>query len=74
MGISVWQLLIILAIVLVIFGAKRLRNLGGDLGSAVKNFREAVKEPKGEAQGEERLEHEEREVIDGEATREKDKV
>ena len=45
MGISIWQLLIILAIVLVLFGAKRLRNLGGDLGSAVKNFREAVKDP-----------------------------
>ena len=48
MGISIWQLLIILAIVLVLFGAKRLRNLGGDLGSAVKNFREAVKDPNAE--------------------------
>jgi len=37
-GISMWQLLIILAIVLVLFGAKRLRNLGGDLGSAIKGF------------------------------------
>jgi sec-independent protein translocase protein TatA len=44
MGISVWQLLIILAIVLVLFGAKRIRTLGGDLGSAIKNFRTAVKE------------------------------
>ena len=43
MGISVWQLLIILAIVLVLFGAKRLRNVGGDLGAAVKGFKEAVK-------------------------------
>ncbi|MEM6987802.1 MAG: Sec-independent protein translocase subunit TatA, partial [Pseudomonadota bacterium] len=41
--ISVWQLLIILAIVLVLFGAKRLRNVGGDLGAAVKGFKEAVK-------------------------------
>ena len=44
MGISIWQLLIILAIVLLLFGAKRLRNLGGDLGAAVKGFRSAVKE------------------------------
>ena len=44
MGISVWQLLIVLAIVLVLFGAKRLRNLGGDLGSAIKGFRQAMKE------------------------------
>lgn len=44
MGISIWQLLIILAIVLVLFGAKRLRNVGGDLGSAIKGFKSAVKE------------------------------
>ena len=56
MGISIWQLLIILAIVLVLFGAKRLKNLGGDLGGAIKGFRHAMKEkdqPKGE---EEKLE------------------
>ncbi len=44
MGISIWQLLIILAIVLVLFGAKRLKNVGGDLGSAIKGFKKAVKE------------------------------
>lgn len=43
-GISVWQLLIILAIVLVLFGAKRLRNVGSDLGAAVKGFRGAMHE------------------------------
>jgi len=43
-GISIWQLLIVLLIVLVVFGAKRLRSLGGDLGSAVKGFRDAMKE------------------------------
>lgn len=41
---SIPQLLIVLVIVVLIFGAKRLRNLGGDLGSAVKGFKEAVKE------------------------------
>lgn len=43
-GISIWQLLIILAIVLLLFGSKRLRNLGGDLGNAFKGFRKAMKE------------------------------
>ena len=42
---SIPQLLIVLVIVVLIFGAKRLRNLGGDLGSAVKGFKDAVKEP-----------------------------
>jgi sec-independent protein translocase protein TatA len=44
MGISIWQLLIILAIVLLLFGAKRLKNIGGDLGSAIKGFKNAVKD------------------------------
>ena len=43
-GISVWQLLIILVIVLAIFGTKRLRSLGSDLGGAVKGFRSAMTE------------------------------
>ncbi len=50
-GISVWQLLIILVIVLIIFGTKKLRNVGGDLGGAIKNFKKAVKE-EGEAKSE----------------------
>ena len=49
MGIGMWELLIILAIVLVIFGAKKLRNLGGDLGGAIKNFKHSMKE--GEEEG-----------------------
>jgi len=43
-NIGIWQLLIILAIVLVIFGAKKLRNLGGDLGGAIKNFKQSMKD------------------------------
>ena len=41
-GISIWQLLIIFAIILLLFGTKKLRNLGGDLGSAVKGFKKAI--------------------------------
>lgn len=44
MGISIWQLLIILAIVLLLFGTKRLKNIGGDVGGAIKNFKSAVKD------------------------------
>jgi sec-independent protein translocase protein TatA len=41
-GISIWQLLIILVIVVLIFGTKRLKGLGGDLGGALKSFRKAM--------------------------------
>ena len=40
-GISIWQLLIVLAIVVMIFGTKRLKNIGGDLGSAIKGFKKS---------------------------------
>lgn len=43
-GISVWQLLIILVIVVLIFGTKKLKNMGGDIGGAVKNFKSAMSE------------------------------
>ncbi len=41
-GISIWQLLIILAIVVMLFGTKRLRTLGSDLGAAIKGFRNTM--------------------------------
>jgi len=41
---SIWHWLIVLVIVLVVFGTKKLRNIGSDLGGAVKSFKEAVKE------------------------------
>lgn len=41
-GISIWQLLIILAIIVLLFGTKKLRGIGGDLGNAVKGFKKAV--------------------------------
>jgi len=43
-GISVWQLLILLLIVILVFGTKRLRNIGSDLGSAVKGFRKGMED------------------------------
>ena len=47
-GISMWQLLILLLIVVLVFGTKRLRNMGGDLGAAVKGFRKGMEDAKEE--------------------------
>lgn len=47
-GISMWQLLIILLIVVLIFGTKRLKTIGGDLGGALKSFRKAMDTDDGE--------------------------
>jgi sec-independent protein translocase protein TatA len=63
MGISVTKLLIVLAIIIVIFGTKRLRNLGSDLGGAIKSFRSAIKEGETEKSAEE-----EDEAIEGQIT------
>jgi len=53
-GISVWQLLIVLVIVVLIFGTKKLKNMGGDIGGAVKNFKSAMTdEEKAKAEAEE---------------------
>lgn len=43
-GISIWQLLIVLAIVVLIFGTRKLRDVGGDLGGFIRNFKSAMKE------------------------------
>ena len=51
-NVSIWQLLIVLVIVIAIFGTKRLKTLGSDLGSAVKGFRSAVNEAEKEPAGE----------------------
>ncbi len=50
-GISIWQLIIIAVIVILLFGTKKLRGIGGDLGGAVKGFKKAM-------QGEEEEEEE----------------
>ncbi len=73
-GISIWQLLIILAIVLLLFGTKRLRNIGSDLGGAVKGFKKAMtdEEKKKAEETTQKLEADEK-VIEGEAVKEEDK-
>jgi len=71
MGISIWQLLIILVIVVLLFGTKRLRGMGGDLGSAIKSFRTAVKDGEDET----KLAEKDSAIFEGEVTEKKqDKV
>ena len=41
-GISIWQLIIILLIVVLLFGTKRLKSIGGDVGEAIKGFRQSL--------------------------------
>ena len=49
-GIGIWQLLIILLIVVMLFGTKKLRNLGSDLGGALKGFKSAMKDDQEDAE------------------------
>jgi sec-independent protein translocase protein TatA len=77
MGISIWQLVIILVIVLLLFGAKRLRNVGGDLGSAIKGFKSAMgDEEKKVEDAPTQLKQDAGDVIEGEevTSKQKDKV
>jgi sec-independent protein translocase protein TatA len=49
--LSIWHWLIVLAIVVVVFGTKKLRNIGSDLGGAVRGFKEGIKESGADATG-----------------------
>jgi len=75
MGISVWQLLIVLLIAVVLFGTKKLRNIGGDLGAAIKNFRTSMRDGENDSEDEEiasppRVERDKdkAQIIDGKAS------
>jgi len=67
-GISPWQLLIVLLIVLLIFGTKKLRNVGGDLGSAIRDFRKGVSDSEKNAEADSDEEKEEKEENDDKKT------
>jgi sec-independent protein translocase protein TatA len=76
-GISIWQLLIILVIVLLLFGTKRLKSIGSDLGNAVKGFRSAMNQDEAEKDEEPKKLEETaaKRTAEGEtAAKEKDKV
>ncbi|MCX7067219.1 MAG: Sec-independent protein translocase subunit TatA [Methylococcales bacterium] len=69
--ITVPKLLILLAIIMVVFGTKKLRNIGTDLGDAIKGFRTALKEGEGEKVAES---DDKDKVIEGEAIKTNEKV
>ena len=71
-GISIWQLLIVLVIVALIFGTKKLRGVGSDLGGAVKGFKKALNDDeakKQEAQSEDAADNSEKEAVVEESTK-----
>ncbi len=70
-GVGIGSLLLILVIVVLLFGTKKLRNVGGDLGGAIKNFKKSVKEEETENASKT---SEDASIIEGTATEEKDKV
>lgn len=71
-GISIWQLLILLAIVVLLFGTKKLRNIGGDLGGAVKGFKNAMKDGEDE-QNQKRLAEDEKDATEQKTEKDKEK-
>ena len=73
MGISVPQLLIILLIIALLFGTKKLRTIGSDLGSALKGFRRAIKDDEPETVSQNQ-ESNQGDVIEGEVQSKEDKV
>lgn len=75
-GISVWQLLIILVIVVLLFGTKKLRSLGGDLGSAIKNFKDSMQEGRESAEDDKDniIEHDEKVSNSQQRQQDKDKT
>ncbi|WKJ90530.1 twin-arginine translocase TatA/TatE family subunit [Methylomonas montana] len=74
MGLSIPHLLVVLVIVILVFGTKRLKNVGADLGEAIKGFRSAVKE--GKEGGEDKtIVRKDEEILEGEVTnKEKDQA
>jgi len=53
-GISIWQLLIVFGIVVLVFGTKKLRNMGGDVGGAIRNFKRAMNTDDSDKESEEK--------------------
>jgi len=74
-SLSIWHWLIVLLVVILVFGTKKLRNLGTDLGSAVKGFKEGMKsEEDKSAQAKTELPPSTGRTIEGEANKETPKT
>jgi sec-independent protein translocase protein TatA len=74
MGIGIKELLIILVIALLVFGTKKLKNIGSDLGGAIKGFKNAVKEGEAEGDGAKQLKSPDDKDADFSSTPANDKV
>jgi len=74
-SISIWHWLIVLVVVILVFGTKKLRNMGADLGSAVKGFKDGMKsEEDKSAQAKAEIPPSTGQTIEGEARKETPKV
>lgn len=73
-SLSIWHWLIVLVVVLVIFGTKKLRNLGGDLGAAVKGFKDGMKSEEDKSQAKAEIPPSTGQTINGEAKKETPKA
>ncbi|KAA1150693.1 Sec-independent protein translocase subunit TatA [Pseudoalteromonas sp. FUC4] len=73
-GISIWQLLIVLAIIVLLFGTKKLRGMGGDIGGAVKGFKKAMSDDQAsEQEKSEQIQQSEKSTVDDSTNTEKSK-
>ncbi|PKG62950.1 MULTISPECIES: Sec-independent protein translocase subunit TatA [Pseudoalteromonas] len=73
-GISIWQLLIVLAIIVLLFGTKKLRGMGGDIGGAVKGFKKAMSDDTAsEQEKSEQIQQSEKSTVDDSTNTEKSK-
>ncbi|MBH0039886.1 Sec-independent protein translocase subunit TatA [Pseudoalteromonas sp. SWN166] len=73
-GISIWQLLIVLAIIVLLFGTKKLRGMGGDIGGAVKGFKKAMSDDQAnEQEKSEQIQQSEKSTADESLNTEKNK-
>ena len=70
-GISIWSLLLILGIVILLFGTKKLRNVGGDLGGAIKSFKKSMKD---ESADKSSIDKKNDNIIEGNVVEDKEKV
>lgn len=71
---SIWHWLVVLVIVLLVFGTKKLKNIGSDLGGAVKGFKDGMKEGSGDAAASTKpIEDQAGTTIEGEARKEQAK-
>jgi sec-independent protein translocase protein TatA len=73
-GISIWQLLIVLVIVVLIFGTNKLKTIGGDLGGAIKSFRKSMEGDDEKQRKQEAAERLEKAEPDAEFAERKDKA